>query len=169
MTVSLEGEELGSVELTNEFRDYVFPIPAATASSLARAPGRHVQIRIRKLDMDPADVLADPTSGARRHDRSSRDSVVFEHLQIPYRQERVLVGLADAGLACRASSRLAAGGSRGRASAPRRILLLRLERVGDLVMVLEAIAMVRAMAPDAHDRSRRRQLEPALARLDSRR
>jgi ADP-heptose:LPS heptosyltransferase len=32
---------------------------------------------------------------------------------------------------------------------PRRILLLRLERVGDLVMVLEAIAMVRAMAPSA--------------------
>ena len=32
---------------------------------------------------------------------------------------------------------------------PRRILLLRLERVGDLVMVLEAIAMVRAMAPGA--------------------
>ena len=35
------------------------------------------------------------------------------------------------------------------AAIPRRILLLRLERVGDLVMVLEAIAMVRAMAPDA--------------------
>jgi ADP-heptose:LPS heptosyltransferase len=32
---------------------------------------------------------------------------------------------------------------------PRRILLLRLEKVGDLVMVLEAIATVRALAPDA--------------------
>ena len=32
---------------------------------------------------------------------------------------------------------------------PRRILLLRLEQVGDLVMVLEAIAMVRALAPNA--------------------
>jgi ADP-heptose:LPS heptosyltransferase len=32
---------------------------------------------------------------------------------------------------------------------PRRILLLRLERVGDLIMVLDAIAMVRASAPDA--------------------
>lgn len=74
---------------------------------------------------------------------------MFEHLQIPYRQERWLVGLADAGLdavrflgwprASRTASR----------SIPRRILLLRLERVGDLVMVLEAIALVRAMAPDA--------------------
>jgi ADP-heptose:LPS heptosyltransferase len=32
---------------------------------------------------------------------------------------------------------------------PRRILLLRMEKVGDLVMVLDAIALVRAMAPDA--------------------
>jgi len=32
---------------------------------------------------------------------------------------------------------------------PRRILLLRIERVGDLLMVLDAIAMVRALAPHA--------------------
>ena len=74
---------------------------------------------------------------------------MFEHLQIPYRQERVLVGLADAGLA--AAKRLGWPRTARDASAraPRRILLLRLERVGDLVMVLEAIAMVRAMAPEA--------------------
>jgi len=74
---------------------------------------------------------------------------VFRYLQIPYRQERYLVGLADAGLA--AARALGWPGARraGSDRAPRRILLLRLEKVGDLVMVLEAIGMVRAMAPDA--------------------
>ncbi len=47
-------------------------------------------------------------------------------------------------------SRLAAAPhARASPARPRRILLLRLERVGDLVMVLDAIAMVRAMAPEA--------------------
>jgi lipopolysaccharide heptosyltransferase II len=72
---------------------------------------------------------------------------VFDHLQIPYRQERALVGLADAGLS--AAKRLGWPRASEAAASPRKILLLRLERVGDLVMVLDAIAMVRAMAPDA--------------------
>jgi len=73
---------------------------------------------------------------------------VFDHLQIPYRQERALVGLADVGLS--AAKRLGWPRTSTAADAsPRRILLLRLERVGDLVMVLDAIAMVRALAPDA--------------------
>ena len=74
---------------------------------------------------------------------------MFAHLQIPYRKERALVGLADAGLEIAAFlgwPRRSRTGSGGR---PRRILLLRLEKVGDLVMVLEAIATVRALAPDA--------------------
>jgi ADP-heptose:LPS heptosyltransferase len=72
---------------------------------------------------------------------------VFEHLQIPYRRERVLVGLADSALGVGkllgwpAERRPAGGG------VPKRILLMRLERVGDLLMVLESIAMVRALAP----------------------
>jgi ADP-heptose:LPS heptosyltransferase len=73
---------------------------------------------------------------------------VFDHLQIPYRQERVLVGLADAGL--RTAKLL--GWPRPSAvhpGTPRRILLLRLERVGDLLMVLDAIATIRALAPEA--------------------
>ena len=73
---------------------------------------------------------------------------MFDHLQIPYRQERALVGLADAGLS--AAKRLGwPRASAASTSPPRRILLLRLERVGDLVMVLEAVAMVRAIAPEA--------------------
>jgi ADP-heptose:LPS heptosyltransferase len=70
---------------------------------------------------------------------------VFQHLQIPYRNERVLVGLADTVLS---AAKLFQSTS-DTAARPRRILLLRLERVGDLIMVLDAIAMVRAFAPDA--------------------
>ena len=74
---------------------------------------------------------------------------MFQHLQIPYRNERWLVGVADAGLN---AVRLLGWPRTSRAvsaAKPRRILLLRLEKVGDLVMVLDAIASVRAMAPDA--------------------
>ena len=59
------------------------------------------------------------------------------------------MGLADAALGAArllgwpVEPRPAGGG------APKRILLLRLERVGDLLMVLEPIAMVRALAPQA--------------------
>ncbi|HET9468853.1 MAG TPA: glycosyltransferase family 9 protein [Vicinamibacterales bacterium] len=72
---------------------------------------------------------------------------MFRHLHIPYRNERWLVGLADAGL--RTVSVLGWPRARPQSAAPRRILLLRLEKVGDLVMVLEAIGMVKAFAPDA--------------------
>lgn len=72
---------------------------------------------------------------------------MFRHLQIPYRNERWLVGLADAGL--RTATVLGWPRSGPRTGTPRRILLLRLEKVGDLVMVLEAIGMVKAFAPDA--------------------
>ena len=56
VTVYLEDEQLSSVELTNEFRDYVFPIPAATASSLAQ---RHdaVPIRIESSTWIPRTIL----------------------------------------------------------------------------------------------------------------
>lgn len=71
---------------------------------------------------------------------------MFEHLQIYAPRERLLVGLADLALAPL---------SWGRAHAPRpaappqRVLLLRLERIGDLLMVLDAIAAARATWPDA--------------------
>ena len=87
-----------SVELTNEFRDYVFPIPAATASDLAQRQDG-VQVRIQSSTWVPRAVLGGSDIACTwRHDRQGRDSVVFDHLQIPYRQERALVGLADAGL-----------------------------------------------------------------------
>jgi ADP-heptose:LPS heptosyltransferase len=74
---------------------------------------------------------------------------VFEHLQIPYRQERALVGLADSALGVAKFLGWPAEPREAVAKAPKRILLMRLERVGDLLMVLQSIAMVRALAPQA--------------------
>jgi lipopolysaccharide heptosyltransferase II len=74
---------------------------------------------------------------------------VFEHLQIPYPRERALVGVADAGLKIPTWLGWPRTTRAHTSGAPRRILLLRLEKVGDLVMVLDAIVAVRAMAPDA--------------------
>jgi ADP-heptose:LPS heptosyltransferase len=74
---------------------------------------------------------------------------VFQHLQIPYRKERWIVGLADAGLRAFAFFGSPFRAPSTAASPPKRILLLRLERVGDLVMVLDAIAMARQLAPQA--------------------
>jgi hypothetical protein len=56
VTVYLENEELSSVELTNEFRDYVFPIPAETASTLAQRQDG-VQLRIQSSTWVPRTVL----------------------------------------------------------------------------------------------------------------
>jgi lipopolysaccharide heptosyltransferase II len=84
---------------------------------------------------------------------------VFRHLQIYDPRERVLVGLADAGLTVAAAVARLAQRRRNAAARkaartdgrewPRRILLLRLERIGDLLMSAPAIAAVRQFAPDA--------------------
>lgn len=67
-------------------------------------------------------------------------------LTIYDRRERALVRLADALLLPAALGRVL---RRGVAAAPRRILCLRLERIGDLLMTLPALAELRALAPDA--------------------
>jgi hypothetical protein len=56
VTVSIDGEELSSVELTNQFGDYVFPIPAAMASSLAQRQDG-AQIRIQSSTWIPRETL----------------------------------------------------------------------------------------------------------------
>jgi ADP-heptose:LPS heptosyltransferase len=70
---------------------------------------------------------------------------MFRHLQIYDPRERTLVGLADLAIA--------PIGWFGRGTPPaapvRRVLLMRLERIGDLLMVLEAIRDARAAWPDA--------------------
>jgi lipopolysaccharide heptosyltransferase II len=73
---------------------------------------------------------------------------VFEHLQIYDTRERLIVGAADLLLAG-AGPLLRRSASRRRGVAPERILALRLERIGDLVMTLGALAALRARAPDA--------------------
>ncbi len=69
-------------------------------------------------------------------------------LQIYDRRERTLVSAADAALGL-AASLAAPFRRRSRPSRPQRILLLRLERIVDLLMVLGALADVRAAAPSA--------------------
>jgi ADP-heptose:LPS heptosyltransferase len=73
---------------------------------------------------------------------------MFDHLEIYTPAERLAVGVADAALA-------AVTWPVGRLSrrhpqvAPHRVLLLRLERIGDLLMTLGAIRAVRAQVPGA--------------------
>src|SRR5689334_2880270 len=67
-------------------------------------------------------------------------------LTIYDRRERALVGVADALLAPLALRRLF---RRPGIESPRRILCLRIERIGDLLMTLPALAELRALAPDA--------------------
>src|SRR5262245_20744959 len=69
---------------------------------------------------------------------------MFDHLQIYQPRERFMVGAADlllAPLSWRRAPRPAAP--------PEKVLMLRLERIGDLLMVMEAIAAARAAWPDA--------------------
>lgn len=73
---------------------------------------------------------------------------MFDHLQIYQPRERWLVGSADALL--RAGAAVARWVPRCPApDQPRRILLLRLERIGDFLMTLGALAAVRRRAPAA--------------------
>ncbi|MBE3071848.1 MAG: glycosyltransferase family 9 protein [Acidobacteria bacterium] len=73
---------------------------------------------------------------------------MFDHLQLSDWRERWAVGLADQALALLAwPARL--WPARQRPPAPRAILLLRLERIGDLLMTRDAICAVRLLAPGA--------------------
>ncbi len=70
---------------------------------------------------------------------------MFDHLQIYEPRERTLVGLADLATAPMGWFR-----PRAQPESPiRRVLLMRLERIGDLLMVLDAIRDARAAWPDA--------------------
>lgn len=72
----------------------------------------------------------------------------LSRLHISDPRERAIVAAADRVLGAGAAVARVFR-RRQRPTAPRRILLLRLERIGDLVMALPAIADVRALAPDA--------------------
>jgi ADP-heptose:LPS heptosyltransferase len=68
-------------------------------------------------------------------------------LNIYDRRERALVAAADAALWPAGLARRVMRGAA--ADPPRRILCLRLERIGDLIMTIPAIAELRALAPNA--------------------
>jgi ADP-heptose:LPS heptosyltransferase len=72
---------------------------------------------------------------------------MFSHLQIYNPRERAVVGAAD--LALNLGAAVARRFRRDSRATPSRVLLLRLERIGDLLMVLGAIRQVRAILPAA--------------------
>jgi lipopolysaccharide heptosyltransferase II len=73
---------------------------------------------------------------------------MFDYLQIYDRRERWAVGLADVALrALAAPARLRRLPPAG--AAPQRVLVLRLERIGDLLMTFEALSVLRASLPSA--------------------
>ena len=72
---------------------------------------------------------------------------MFDHLQIDDRRERWLVGCAD--LLLKPLGDIGGWRRTVPAGAPRRVLLFRLERIGDLLMTLDALVAVRRRLPDA--------------------
>ena len=76
-------------------------------------------------------------------------SDVFEHLQIDNRLERRLVGAADLALAPWAAINAWRQPAADDELPPRRVLLFRLERIGDLLMTVGAIGAIRTRLPDA--------------------
>lgn len=74
---------------------------------------------------------------------------VFNYLKIPDRRERWLVGSLDLALKPIAGIRRIREIPRQNVP-PSRILLLRLERIGDMLMTVQAIQSIRRRAPEAH-------------------
>lgn len=72
---------------------------------------------------------------------------MFDHLQIDDRRERWLVGCAD--LLLKPLGDIGGWRRAAPAVAPRRVLLFRLERIGDLLMTLDALGAVRRRLPEA--------------------
>ena len=88
---------------------------------------------------------------------------MFDQLQIHDRRERWLVGLADLALA--PVRDIGRWRTRTTASPPRRVLLFRLERIGDLLVTLDAFAAVRSCLPHAELRLVVGSWNAGLARL----
>ena len=96
--------------------------------------------------------IARPDPGLRTTAHGLRPTASKIHMPtliIYDRRERALVGAADAVLGAASAIVRPFRGRRSRPADPRRILLLRLERIGDLVMTLPAIRQIRASAPEA--------------------
>ena len=70
---------------------------------------------------------------------------MFDHLQIDDRRERLLVGCMD--LFLKPLGDIGGWRRADAADQPRRVLLLRLERIGDLLMTLDALGAARRRLP----------------------
>ena len=167
VTVALDNEVLGTVRVDNGFKPYALPIPPALAERLEprrpddRTDDHHVGVEARSRARDlgrsrarrhgrPGHGKVEPQTTERNTDRvceTARTDVGLV-LQIPDAGERALVRTADAALSV-ATTLVRPFTRRATAAEPQRILLLRLERIGDLVMALEAIRDVRSLAPNA--------------------
>ena len=88
---------------------------------------------------------------------------MFDHLQIDDRRERWLVGCAD--LLLKPLGDVAGWRRVPAAVPPRRVLLLRLERIGDLLLTLDALGAVRRRLPNAELRLVVGSWNAGLARL----
>jgi lipopolysaccharide heptosyltransferase II len=75
---------------------------------------------------------------------------VFDYLQIYRRRERLAVGLADVGLRVLAAPFRRRPANGVSSLDPARVLVLRLERIGDLLMAFGALAELRTRLPGAH-------------------
>ncbi len=163
VTVSLDDRTLGTVQVKPGFKLYSFAIPPELAKQAA-ADGRTVPLKISTTSWNPEEgTWHTRFAPARGHGRSRggkigriRESVLTRlersqrtpRLQIYDRRERALVGAADIAFGVFAAVTRPFK-RRSPPAAPRRILLLRLERIGDLIMALPAIQDVRALAPSA--------------------
>ncbi len=88
---------------------------------------------------------------------------MFDHLQIDDRRERWLVGCAD--LLLKPAGDIGGWRRAAAPTPPRRVLLFRLERIGDLLMTLDALGAVRRRLPDAEVRLVVGSWNAGLARL----
>ncbi len=148
VTVSFNDVELGTIEVGPGFQTYQLALPADLVARAA-AQDDPAQIRLRSTVWIPRDVIGgnDGRSLGVMLDRVEIrvvDAARPGGLQIYAPRERALVRAADLLLAP-----LAWGRRGARPATVRQVLLLRLERIGDLLMVLDAIADARAAWPDA--------------------
>ena len=149
--VYLHGQLLGRATPTGDFEPYSFAIAPALAADGGVPRSGRTEIRQHTLESTRgARQPRRPGPGGHGRSRGGKiaASVTCRGCTSTDPRERMLVGLADRLLAAAAA---AAGPfrRRERPARPGRILLLRLERIGDLLMTLPAIAELRQLVPDA--------------------
>ena len=165
VTVRFNGTIIGTIDVRPGFQEYRLALPAdSSGRPRARRPGA-AHARVHRVGA-AGFPRRHRRPSSRRHGRS-RGRALTMRTPADLRASRARAGAAG-GRGARAPRMGVARRGDARAEV-RRVLLLRLERIGDLLMVLDAIRDARAAWPDGRDRSRGRQLERAARAADSRR